>query len=193
MNTPQEHTLHILKANPAWKLIMQSGVIIKCTVGIYLNLMLQQELGLSEEQIAPVDAIILNGMPVDEPEKTVVPCFARLALASGLPGIAGLAMKKGSAVRGLRSGITHTQTINEAPVPGEITLSLYSLTMPQLAGHFLERGVWVNTEQLKRYCQFAPEEQVLFNEKPIQGKDLEQHLLKLPATALIKLTAQVMS
>lgn len=193
MKQPEAHTLRIPQADPAWKLIMQSGAVIKCTVGIRLDLMLRREFGLSDEQIAPVDSIILDGMPVDEPENTVVPGFSRLALASGLPGIAGLSMKKGSAVRGLRSGITYSRTIDEMPVPGEITLSLYSLTLPQLAGHFLARGVWIDPEQLKRYCRFAPEDDVLLDGTPLQAKDLQYSLAGFPAGPRIELTALVMS
>lgn len=187
------HTLHIPQASPAWKLIMQSGVAIKCMVGISIDLMLRREFELSEEQIAPVDSIILDGMPVDEPEKTVVPGFARLALASGLPGITGLSMKKGSAVRGLRSGITHTGTSTETPTPGEVTLSLYSLTLPKLAEHFLARGFFVEPEQIKRYSRFAPEDNVLLDGMPLQAKDLEYSMAGLPAGFRIELTALVMS
>lgn len=193
MKKPEIHTLHIPQADPAWKLIMQSGAAIKCTVGIRLDLMLRREFGLSEEQIAPVDSIILDGMPVDEPEHTVVPGFSRLALASGLPGITGLSMKKGSAVRGLRSGITYSRAIDEMPAPGEITLSLYSLTLPQLAGHFLRRGVCAGPEQIKRYSRFAPEDHVLLDGTPLQAKDLESSLAGFPAGSRIELTALVMS
>lgn len=193
MNESELHSLHIPKADPAWKLLMQSGVAIKCTVGIYLDRMLSREFELSDKQIAPIDAIILDGMPVDEPEETVVPGFSRLALASGLPGIVGLSVKKGSAVRGLRSGITHNKILNEAPELGEITLSLYSLTLPLLAGHFLARGVLLEPDQVIRYSQFAPEDELLLNGRPGKAKELKKALSKLPAASRIKLTATVMS
>lgn len=193
MNQSEVHTLHIPQADPAWKLIMQSGVAIKCTVGIYFDLMLRREFGLSEKQLAPVDSFILDGMPVDKPEKTVVPNFSRLALAAGLPGIAGLSMKKGSAVRGLRSGITHTHIAVETPAPGEVTLSLYSLTLPRLAGHFLARGVLVEPEQIKRYSRFALKDNVLLDKTPLKAKELPQALAEFPVDSRIEFTAIAMS
>jgi len=153
--------LHLSQAGSAWSLLLQSGVRIACTVGIPLHLLLRQELGLAEDQLRPVDALILDGMPVDDPEKTIVPDGARLALAAGLPGIAGLAMKQGSAVRALRSGITHASGGEAAPCPGAICLSLYSLTLPLLAGHFLRRGVMVEVAQILRYVHFAPDDRCL--------------------------------
>ncbi|MDL2267250.1 hypothetical protein LJC46_04595 [Desulfovibrio sp. OttesenSCG-928-G15] len=193
MTQSMAHTLHIPLADPAWKLLMQSGVVVRCTVGITFDLMLRREFGLTEEQIAPVDSIILDGMPVDEPEHTVVPGGSRLALASGLPGITGLSMKKGSAVRGLRSGITHTRSAEVTPTPGEITLSLYSLTLPELAGHFLARGVGVTPEQLVRYSRFALEDAVLLDKTPYKAKELAGALAGFPADCRIALTAFVMS
>ncbi|MDL2307885.1 hypothetical protein LJC48_07710 [Desulfovibrio sp. OttesenSCG-928-C06] len=162
----------IPNAGTAWQLIMQSGVLVPCTVGVSLDEVLRVGLELSEEQLAPVDALLLDGMPVDEPEKTIVPDKARLALASALPGIAGLAMKKGSAVRGLRSGITHSTDELPHPRPGWICLSLYSLTLPQLAGHFLERGVFVETAQLLRYARLAPDDLCVLNGKTMQTSSL---------------------
>jgi hypothetical protein len=94
----------------------------------------------------------LDGKPVDAPEAAIVPHGARLALAAGLPGIAGLAMKSGSAVRGLRPGITFREGGAEAPAPGEVELALFSLALGMLAGHFLARGVILRVGQLARYA-----------------------------------------
>ncbi|MDR0239488.1 MAG: hypothetical protein LBI88_04555 [Deltaproteobacteria bacterium] len=158
--------LHIPEANLAWSLILQSGVRVACTVGIPLRLLLRQELELTEDQLRPVDVLILDGMPVDDQEKTIVSDRARLALAAGLPGIAGLAMKQGSAVRALRSGITHTPGGEATPCSGTICLSLYSLVLPLLAGHFLRRGFVVEVAQILRYARFAPENRCLIDNTP---------------------------
>ncbi|MDR2892717.1 MAG: hypothetical protein LBV80_06500 [Deltaproteobacteria bacterium] len=165
-------TIEIPHANPAWKLIMQSGARLDCTVGITLSELLRHELALSDEQLAPVDTLILDGMPVDEPEKTVVPDNSRLALACALPGIAGLAMKKGSAVRGLRYHITHGLDESSAPHSGWISLFLYSLTLPQLAGHFLTRGIIVGADQIIRYARFAPEDRCHLTLNQRNGADV---------------------
>lgn len=188
--------LHLPNANPAWRLLLQSGVGIACTVGIPLASLLRDELGLSDDQLRPVDALLLNGMPVDEPETAIVPDGARVALAAGLPGIAGLAMKSGSAVRALRSGITHTG--NEAPLPrpGTILLSLYSLVLPLLGGHVLRRGVLVKPSQLMRYARFAPDDQAELNghdnsagERALSMPELGLAVAAMPENTVFLLTA----
>lgn len=191
-----EHTLarvHIPHADSAWQLIMQSGVTLPCTVGIPLAELLHEEFLLSPEQLAPVDVLLIDGMPVDEPEACIVPEAARIALASGLPGIAGLAMKKGSAVRGLRSGITHVHSAQPARRPGSVSLSLYSLTLPLLAAHFLGRGVTLGKEQFLRYARLATHQECLLDDQPIPLSTLEEKLAALPASTTVLLTATFMS
>lgn len=185
--------VHIPHADPSWELIMQSGVNIPCTVGIPLAELLHEEFGLSPGQLAPVDVLLLDGMPVDEPENCIVPDAARIALASGLPGIAGLAMKKGSAVRGLRSGITHTQVTQAAQRPGIVSLALYSLTLPLLAGHFLERGVILSKEQFLRYARLTQHSDYQLEDRPVQLTSLEENFAALPASASVLMTATFMS
>ncbi|MCL1939578.1 MAG: hypothetical protein FWG04_02825 [Desulfovibrionaceae bacterium] len=181
-------SLHIAKASPAWGLILQSGAVISCSVGVPLTTLLYGELGLREEQLQPVDVLLLDGMPVDDPEKAVVPDGARLALAAGVPGIVGLAMKSGSAVRALRSGITHTGGEAVNPRPGTILLSLYSLAIPLLAGYFLRRGIMVEAAQVLRYARFAPEDRCLFDRAPITARNLPQAFAHMPGSAFLLLT-----
>jgi len=191
--------LHIPDASPAWNLILQSGACMPMTVGIPLHLLLRQELELSEKQLRHVDALIMNGMPVDD-QSTIVPDNARLALAAGLPGIAGLAMKQGSAVRALRGGITHAPGGKANPCVGTICLSLYSLVLPLLAGHFLRRGIIVEAAQILRYLRFAPNDRyVLDNARPANcaGEHIPPCLAipadstPMTATALLQVLADV--
>ena len=183
--------VHIPNANPAWRLLLQSGVGVACTVGIPFARLLRDELGLSDEQLRPVDALLLDGMPVDEPETAIVPDGARIALAAGLPGIAGLAMKSGSAVRALRSGITHTGGDAPRPRPGTILLSLYSLVLPLLGGHMLQRGVLVEPSQLVRYARFAPDDRAELNDgtgRVLSMPELEQTVAAWPENTMLRLT-----
>ena len=193
--TPSESsaTLHIPDAGSGWGLLMQSGVNIACTVGIPLKEMLHAEFGLTPEQLRRIDVMLLEGKPVDEPESTLVPGGARLALAAGLPGIAGLAMKSGSAVRGLRPGITHGEGVQAAtPQPacaGHIELALFSLALPLLAGHFLARGVLLPVAVLSRYVRLAPEGTCVFNGNALSIEELGQRLSGLSGDQGVNVTA----
>lgn len=176
-------------ASPAWRLLLQSGVVLKCLTGIPLSLLLREEFGLSAGQLALVETYLLDGLPVDDPEDTPVYDGSRLALAAGLPGITGLAMKSGSAVRGLRAGIAPVKHEQSGPAEGRIILSLYSLVLPALAGHFLERGLEVEPAQLLRYARFAPADRCLVDGKEVVAEELQSALRSMPAETLIKFKA----
>lgn len=171
----------IAEAAAPWKLIMQSGVGLARTVGLPLAEFLSDQLELAPEQLALADALVLDGMPVDDPKTAIVPDGSRLALAAGLPGIAGLAMRSDSAVKVLRATITHLKQETAAPRPGRVTLSLYSLVLPLLAGHFLSRGVLIRAEQFQRYARFAPDDQCLFESQSWPAEELAARLAPFSA------------
>lgn len=182
---PDGWTIRIENASPSWKLLMQSGVGVACTVGIPVGKLLETELGLGKENLAAIDTILLDGMPVDNTTTAVVPDKARLALAAGLPGIAGLALKQGSAVRALRGGITHTGSTSAEPGRGRIILSLYSLVIESLGAHFLARGVIVSVAQFRRYARFAPDDICSFKNEAPPASRLSQLLDAIGDTELL--------
>lgn len=159
---PAMRRIHLENASASWGLLMQSGVDVSCTVGVPVADFLSEGLAIPDTSIAKIDAVFLDGMPVDDIAAAIVPDGARLALAAGLPGIAGLAMKRGSAVRALRGGITHVASAAANPMSGYVTLILYSLVIPMLAPLILRRGVIATFAQLCRYVRFAPEDVVFF-------------------------------
>jgi 8-oxo-dGTP diphosphatase len=128
-------------AGDAFNLLTQCGMGLACTTNIPLAQLLREEFEVPEGLLARVDVLLLNGKPVDSPDKAIVRDRARLALAAGLPGMAGLAMKSNSAVRGLRGGITYCEErVPDSAQAGRIEMVLYGLAQPLLAAHFLARG-----------------------------------------------------
>ncbi len=172
----QSKPVHIPKASASWKLIMQSGVGLSATVGLPLSEFFVSELKLTDMDQKAIEALVLDGMPVDDPSTAVIEDGARLALAAGLPGIAGLSMKKNSAVRALRGGITYRNREETRPRSGRITLALYSLVLPALGAHFLERGILVSPAQFKRYARFAPDDLCLTDDRELTAADLALEL-----------------
>jgi hypothetical protein len=185
----------IESAGRGWGLLMQSGAGVLCTVGISLKRLLHEEFGLTPEQTERIDVMLLDGKPVDMPEATIVPHGARLALAAGLPGIAGLAMKSGIVVRGLRPGITFRSDEREmqTPEPGKVELVLFSLALGMLAGHFLVRGVVIRVEQLVRYARMTGNETCLFCGQARSVDDALDELGRLPADTPVLFTAKLMN
>jgi hypothetical protein len=181
----------IESAAQGWGLVMQSGARVPCTVGIPLKTLLCEDFGLAPEQTGRIDVMLLDGRPVDAPEAAIVSHGARLALAAGLPGIAGLAMKSGSAVRGLRPGITFREVKVEANVPGEVELALFSLALSMLAGHFLARGVILRAEQLARYARRSGDETCLYCGQKRSVAEVLEELARLPKDTRVFLVAKL--
>lgn len=170
---------------------MQSGAGLSVTVGLPLSSFLVSELELTESHQRVVEALMLDGMPVDDPASAVINDGARLALAAGLPGIAGLAMKANSAVRGLRNSITHRGPTEASPAAGRVTLFLYSLTLPVLGGHFLKKGIFVTLAQFTRYARFAPGDICRLEGRPLTVAELARELSSGDAPGELFMTANV--
>ncbi len=183
--------LHLVSASSAWGLLFQSGVGISATVGLPAEKFLRQELGLNEAQLAGLDSVVLDGQPVDDPAAAVVTDGARLALAAGLPGIAGLALRSDSPLKALRARLGQSRTETAAPRPGRITLCLYSLAQGRLAGHFLRRGLWAGPDQLLRYGRFALSDAVRLDGRPLSVAELLAGMAGIPDPAEFFLTGEM--
>lgn len=153
----RERRIVINHAPESWRLIMQSGVGFACTVGVPIREFLSRQLDVADDAMAKIESILIDGMPVDDPDRTILPDACRLALAAGLPGAAGLAMRMDSGVKALRPGITYLREDETNPRPGEITLLLYALVLPLLADRILRNGIKVTLDQIKRYSAFSPD------------------------------------
>ncbi|WP_027188412.1 hypothetical protein [Desulfovibrio cuneatus] len=144
--------LHLTAPTPSLNLILQSGVLLPCRTGICLHTLFAHDLAVPAEVLQRITVFFLDGKPVDNLETAFAHEGCRIALAAGLPGAAGLAMRLGSPLAGLRPGITHLDKTHEAVKEHSyITLALFSLSMPMLAPHFLAQGVYVTPAQLEQY------------------------------------------
>lgn len=185
------HTLHIDKAGSGWGLLLQSGARVACTTGIALSVLLRDELALPPDKLKRIDVLMLDGKPVDDPENTVVPDGSRLALAAGLPGIAGLAMKSNSALRGLRPGITHRQEeAAPSPGPGHLEIALFSLALPLLAMHLLLPGLFIPAGRLARHMRPALGGDCFLDGRPVAVEEARRALLALPDGELVRFSAK---
>jgi hypothetical protein len=151
----ERHELCINPAGSGWALLMQSGVLVDCRVNQSLDNLLRDDFNLSDSDIAGLEALILDGSSVDDTKIALVRPHSRLALAAGLPGVAGMALKKNSALQGLRNSITYkAEEMPAESQPGQICLALYSLVLARLGHRFLARGIWITAKQLLRYAAF---------------------------------------
>lgn len=190
---PAEHTLLIPNAGEGLGLILQAGALVDCLTWLPLTRLLDEEFMLDKKSLSQLDVFFLDGKPVDDPDSALVPDGSRLALAGGLPGIAGLAMRKGSALAGLRPGITFIQEDFDPrePTPGRLEIALFSLALRLVSGHFLKRGVLVDAGRLLPYLRPALAGDITVDGRNLSLDDGRAFVAGLRKDSLILLRADV--
>jgi hypothetical protein len=133
--------------------ILQKGFTQKIKVGCSVMALLSDQFGLSAEYIENrIQTIFLNGKPIDDMDTATVRDGSSLALSSAMPGVLGATLRRGGYYSRMRSQITH---VEEAESPqrtdGQIIVKLFNLTIRELGPMFLERGIWIDAEDLKDF------------------------------------------
>jgi hypothetical protein len=133
--------------------ILQKGFTQKIKVGCSVMALLSDQFGLSAEYIENrIQTIFLNGKPIDDMDTATVRDGSSLALSSAMPGVLGATLRRGGYYSRMRSQITH---VEEAESPqrtdGQIIVKLFNLTIRELGPMFLERGIWMDAEDLKDF------------------------------------------
>jgi len=141
------------QAVPLFFPILQKGFIQKITVGCSMMSLLSDQFGLSAEYIeSRIQTIFLNGKPIDDMDTAIVRDGSILALSSAMPGVLGATLRRGGYYSRMRSQITHVEEV-ESPqrTDGQIIVKLFNLTIRELGPLFLQRGIWMDKEELKDF------------------------------------------
>jgi hypothetical protein len=142
-----------VQAVPLFFPILQKGFIQKITVGCSMMSLLSDQFGLSAEYIeSRIQTIFLNGKPIDDMDTAIVRDGSILALSSAMPGVLGATLRRGGYYSRMRSQITHVEK-TESPqrTDGQIIVKLFNLTIRELGPLFLQRGIWMDAEELKDF------------------------------------------
>ena len=97
-----------------------------------------------------IQTVFLDGSPVDDIDADFARPGSTLALAGALPGVAGIAMRRGSPVGVFREGITHhaAQGLPASSKSLRLTLKLFNSVAVECLGRVLARGVLVRSGRL---------------------------------------------
>lgn len=153
--TLNDEKLHIMTTSTAWRLLLQEGVFLDVTTGASLRNLLTGQLGLEADYVEQhVDAVFLDGHPIDDIDMTSVPDGGRVAIAGALPGAAGIAMRRNSPVAALRGGITGKgDVVKPTEDRGRIQMRLFGLVLHTVAHRLLQRGVIVEAARLASFLR----------------------------------------
>lgn len=175
--------LHKLKmtASSGLRLLLQQGVNLAVTVELPLREVLVNGVGLPPDFVEQeVETVFLDGHPVDDIDAQYVHDGARISLASGLPGAAGIAMRRNSPYAALRGAITAGASQAErAPCPGTVAVRLFGMVMQKAADSLLARGVQAQAAAVGQILPLIDEGAYWLDGAPISKADLMGRLAHL--------------
>lgn len=134
--------------------LFHKGVSLPARVPMSLDRFLGEELGLDEEAVARAATVFLDGHPVDDSAQAMVEDGACLALGTAMPGLVGIAMRKGSPVGGFRSSITcppstkTTSSLAHCLGPGLVTVRLFNFLAREIGPALLAKGILTTGDTL---------------------------------------------
>jgi hypothetical protein len=133
-------------------LLLQNGFFVNAFVGCTIRDFFLKQLGLSPDYIdTRIQGIFLDGRPADHIDTAVVRDGARLTLSGTMPGLAGMALRRGP-LAVFRHSITHRETGNYSYAgAGCVRLKLLNLLMQDMGPGLLKKGVYINTSELTSF------------------------------------------
>lgn len=160
---PETRTLLIhadAEALQALTPLAREGLGVDIAAGRSLRQTLTEDLGLGAECVEKrIQTVFLDGSPVDNIDTDYARPGSALALASALPGVAGICMQRQSRIGVYREGITH-QGGPDVPASStslRITLKLFNTVAVECLAQVLARGVEVRSGRLAELLEANPE------------------------------------
>ena len=123
--------------------LLEQGFIVKGKVGCSVKEFLCSNMLIEQEYLdCRIQTIFLNGKPVDDVDAAIVKDGSSISLSAAMPGLVGATMRRGGALAGMRSGISHipAQT-SSGSYEGKATIKFFNLILRELGPEFLNRGV----------------------------------------------------
>ena len=144
---------------PSLFLFLQSGFFVNACVGCSIKDFFLEQLGLNPDYIETrVQGIFLDGKPADEIETAIIRDGARLTLSGTMPGLVGIALRRGP-LAVFRQSITHRETGDYTySGDGFVQLKLLNLLMKDMGPELFRKGIYTNSSELIAYLDNLPAE-----------------------------------
>lgn len=160
-------------------LLLQHGVVVRCSIGCNIATFLRQELKAGEETIEKIQSIILDGKLVDDIGSALIHDGSILALSAAMPGLVGATLRRGGAYSSFRNAITYHET-GETSVRGEgcVRIKLFNLLMAELGPGLLRRGVFLESADFLNFTAGLPQDfwqgcrGITLDNKPVDVREL---------------------
>jgi hypothetical protein len=142
----------ILAAEAPWRELnglLQRGVWCRASTPVPLGQFLIEQLGLGEAYVRDrIETIFLDGLVVDDLERSIVHDGSTVTLSAAMPGLVGATLRRGGFYKAMRSEISWSaQSSADEPVvatPGLVRVKLFNLILREAGPDLLRRGVLVD-------------------------------------------------
>ena len=133
--------------------LLENGFIVKGKVGGSVKNFICNSMSIGGEYIdGRIQTIFLNGKPVDDVDSAIVKDGSSLSLSAAMPGIVGATMRRGGALSGMRSGISHISKDDSSGLcDGKATIKFFNLILRELGSEFLNRGVIIEGKSFSEF------------------------------------------
>ena len=150
---PSAHRLSLIvnvKLVPLFFQLLGHGFYLKVQTGCSVKELLCNQLGIHEDYLAQrIQTIFLNAKVVDDVNSAMVDRDATLALSGAMPGLVGAILRSGGFYAPMRSQISHEKDSSFTQLKdGRVTLKLWNLVVKELGPTFLERGIWIQGQEI---------------------------------------------
>ena len=127
--------------------------MVKTRVGCSIKIFLLEQLDINPEYLEKrVQTVFLDSKPVDDIDTAIIKNGSVLALSAAMPGLLGAVLRRGSYYASMRSEISHKEEIESMPLQeGWVVVKLFNLLIRELGPTFLERGIWINKNDLQGF------------------------------------------
>jgi hypothetical protein len=133
--------------------LLREGVGVNAVSGASLRSVMENVLGMAPDYVTErVLTVFLDGSPVDDIEAVTVHPGAELALGAAMPGLAGIAMRRGSPVKAFREAIAARPDCGgKSSGDAAILVKLFNMVADEAGPEVLRRGVTLRAERLERF------------------------------------------
>ncbi|CAB5116676.1 hypothetical protein D3OALGA1CA_2307 [Olavius algarvensis associated proteobacterium Delta 3] len=136
------------KLNP----IFGAGFWVKAAVGLSIRDVLCRQLGVADDYLDNrVQTLFLDGKPVDDVDRAIVPDGGVLTLSAAMPGLVGATFRKGGHLAPMRGSITCAAEDETCELDGRVKIKLFNVVARELSPGFLGMGIIISGQP---ECQF---------------------------------------
>ena len=140
---------------PMFFQLLGQGFSVDVQTGATVKDLLCKQLGIQEDYLAKrISTIFLNSKVVDDVNSTIVNEGAILALSGAMPGLVGATLRSGGFYAAMRSQISYDESkLTSLRGSAPITLKMLNLVVKDLGPIFLQRGIWLKSENLQEFIK----------------------------------------